>query len=72
MGDFRIVKKLNKQPNKYPNIKQFPQVKVALDMIKADKAKTQQSLVGHFIPYFIIKGKGALGEKAIHPSTFVK
>lgn len=48
----------------------LPHIKVALDMKRLFN-KSDGELVGHYIPFIIVKGSGNLSERAVHPSQFM-
>ena len=49
----------------------LPHIKVAIDMKRLFE-KSDNELVGHFIPFLITEGTGSLADKAFHPTEFIR
>lgn len=64
VGDFIIKKQLNKKPKDYGDTDQLPHVRVA-KWLMAEKGKTDEQLVHHYIPYLIVAKGNSLGEQAM-------
>lgn len=72
INHFKIQKQLQKKTSAYVE-QGLPHIKVALDMKRLFE-KSDNELVGHYIPFLIIEsqGSGGLSEKAVHPIEFIR
>lgn len=68
LRDFVIKKQLNKKPSEYKEAAGLPHVRVARYL--QAQGQTEEQLVNHFIPYVIVRGEGALADRAMHPDEF--
>ena len=70
ISDFVIKKQLNKKLGDYGDSNLLPQVKVGYWMKKYFN-KTDEQLVGHFIPYVVTTRGNFLGDKAMHIQEYM-